>query len=275
MLESILTVSVTGFIAGFIFAMPIAGPISVLIVSNALNGKRKYCNQISRGAAVSDFIYIFIAVFGVTSLYAWYKPAIPYMLLVGAVFFIILGYTIFRQPVDVEHFDQKTHMTERIKNSESRGFYTGFMVNMLNPTQFISGLISSFFVISLVASLGFNTGGLESSLNNNVKEIGSVNGKNIEARVPEKFRNIEDQGAAEASAEQNYPSYFHVVISVFYAVSLSLGSLIWFYLLAWILSRYRSLINVKILTFLIKAFGISLCLIGLYFGYLGAISAGG
>ncbi|HLN55994.1 MAG TPA: LysE family transporter [Bacteroidales bacterium] len=270
MLESIFTISVTGFIAGFIFAMPIAGPISILIVSNALNGKRKYCNQISRGAAVSDFIYIFIAVFGVTSLYSWYKPAIPYMLLVGAVFFIILGYMIFRQPIDIEHFEQKSHMTDGIKDSEIRGFYTGFMVNMLNPTQFISGLISSFFVISLVASLGFNTGGLESSLNNNVKEIGSVNGKNIEAKIPEKFREIEDHGAVHADSEQNYPSSFHVVISVFYALSLSLGSLIWFYLLAYLLSRYRKLINVKILTFLIKAFGISLCLIGLYFGYLGA-----
>lgn len=270
MVESLLTISVAGFVAGFIFAMPIAGPISVLIVSNALNGKRRYCNQISRGAAVSDFIYIFIAVFGVTSLYSWYKPAIPYMLLVGAIFFIILGFSIFRQPIDVEHFEQKTHMTERIKNSEVRGFYTGFMVNMLNPTQFISGLISSFFVISLVASLGFNTGGLESSLNNNVKEIGTVNGRNIEEKVTEKFRNIEDRGTAEASAEQSYPSYFHLVVSVFYAVSLSFGSLIWFYLLAWTLSRYRSLINVKILTFLIKAFGISLCLIGIYFGYLGA-----
>jgi len=269
MLESLLIISVTGFIAGFIFAMPIAGPISILVVSNALNGRRKYGNKISTGAALSDFIYIFIAVYGVTSLYIYYRHLIPYMLIAGAFFFIILGISLFRRPVDIEQFEQKKHLTEKIRNSDIRGFYTGFMVNMLNPTQFISGLISSFFVISLLASLGLNTGGLETKLNNNVKELNSINGKSLEEKIPEEFRQIENE-ATRADTGTVYPSYFHIIISIFYSLTLSLGGLVWFYLLAWVLSTYRRLINIKILTSLIKAFGISLCIIGLYFGYLGA-----
>lgn len=270
MLASLVTISITGFLAGFIFAMPIAGPISILVVSNALNGRRKYSNKISTGAAISDFIYIFIAVYGVTRLYSYYKHLIPYMLIAGAVFFILLGVKLFRQPVDIENFEQKRHLTEKIKNSDIRGFYTGFMVNMLNPTQFIGGLISSFFVISLLATMGFNTGGLETKMNNNVKEISSINGKNLEEKIPERFRKIEN-AAADKDRGTVYPPYFHVIISIFYSLFLSLGGLVWFFMLAWILSKYRFRMNIKILTSLIKAFAVSLCLIGLYFGYLGAV----
>lgn len=269
MLASLLTISIAGFLAGFIFAMPIAGPISVLVVSNALNGRRKYSNQISTGAALSDFIYIFIAVYGVTRLYSYYQHFIPYMLIAGAVFFILLGVKLFRQPVDIENFEQSRHLTEKIKNSDIRGFYTGFMVNMLNPTQFIGGLISSFFVISLLASLGFNTGGLETKMNNNVKEISAINGKNLEEKIPERFRKIENAAADKDHQDKVYPSYFHVVVSIFYSLFLSLGGLVWFYMLAWILAKFRLRMNIKILTSLIKAFAISLCLIGLYFGFLG------
>lgn len=269
MLESILTISITGFIAGFIFAMPIAGPISILIVSNALHGRRRYSNQISYGAALSDFIYIFIAVYGITSLYSYYKPAVPYLLLSGAFFFILLGYRLFRQPVDIDSFDEKTHMTDMIRDSEIRGFYTGFMVNMLNPTQFIGGLISSFFVISLIASLGLNTGGLEERLNNNVKEIGTINGKSLEEKIPDRFRYIGKENATRPSGGINKPHYF-LVISVFYAMALSLGGLAWFFLLALALTRYRRHINIRVLALLIRGFAITLCILGLYFGYLGA-----
>ncbi len=268
MLESLLTISITGFIAGFIFAMPIAGPISILVVSNALNGKRKYSNQICLGAAFSDFIYIFIAVYGVTSLYSYYNHLIPYLLIAGALFFIILGVKLFRKPVDIENFEKKKHLTEKIKDSDTHGVYTGFMVNMLNPTQFLAGFISSFFVISLLASMGLNTGGLEAKINNNVKEISSINGKSLEEKIPEKIRKIEND-AARQDADPSYPAGFYLAISIFYSLFLSLGGLVWFFLLAWILAKYRMLINIKILTSLIKGFGVSLCLIGLYFGYLG------
>ncbi|HEX2968310.1 MAG TPA: LysE family transporter [Bacteroidales bacterium] len=270
MFESIFTISLAGFIAGFIFAMPIAGPISILIVSNALNGRKLYSNRISIGAALSDFIYVFVAVYGVTSLYSYYSHFIPFIMIAGAIFFVILGIKIFNRPVDIEQFDDEAQIPQKIKDSEMRGVYTGFMVNMLNATQFVSGLVSSFFVISLIAALGFNTGGLESRINNNVKEIGSINGDNLEEKVPERIRQMQDEAAVK-SRNIEYPSYFNILISVFYALALSSGSLVWFFFLAWILTRYRKMINIKILSSLIKLFGISLCLLGLYFGYLGAV----
>jgi hypothetical protein len=43
MIESIITMSIAGLLAGFIFAMPITGPISILITSNAFKGRLRYC----------------------------------------------------------------------------------------------------------------------------------------------------------------------------------------------------------------------------------------
>lgn len=89
MLESILTISVAGLIAGFIFSMPVAGPISILITSSALKGKLRYCNLVNAGASLADFIYILIAVYGFARLYPFYKPAIPYIFIAGSLFSIL------------------------------------------------------------------------------------------------------------------------------------------------------------------------------------------
>ena len=163
MFESILTISIAGLLAGFIFSMPIAGPISILITSNALKGRLRYCNLVSLGASIADFTYVFVAVFGLTKLYSFIQPIIPYMFAVGSLFFFYLGYKIFRTKIDIEHLEDKSHLAEKIEKRERGGFYTGFMINFLNPTLFIGVLTSSFFVISLIASMGFHTGGLAST----------------------------------------------------------------------------------------------------------------
>lgn len=274
MLESVITVSITGLLAGFIFAMPIAGPISIMIVSNALKGRRDYSNQISMGAATADFAYIFIAIYGLTKLYPFYKPAIPYILIAGCFLFVLLGFKLFKTKVDFTHLEERKRITNRIKNNDRNGFYTGFMINILNPTQFIGGLTSSFFVISFVSSIGLKTGGLELRLNENVQEINNTDSEKIIMKEPVNFEALKklqekNNRNANEDKEKAYPEYFHIVIGICYALGISLGTLSWFYLLAYTLNRYRTKINVNLLSFLIKAFGVSLLLIGVYFGYIG------
>ena len=272
MFESILTISITGLLAGFIFAMPIAGPISILITSNSLKGRLRYSNLVSIGASFADFTYIFIAVFGLTKLYSLYKPVIPYMFTAGSLFFLFLGYKIFNTKLDLEHLEPKSHLAEKIKKKERGGFYTGLMINFLNPTLFIGGLTSSFFVISLIASLGFNTGGLEIKLDQNVKEISSIEGKKIEKPQPISVEQLNKFQIHKNNDQQItkpvFPSYFHLVISFCYAFFLAIGSIAWFHLLAYLIVKYRQNINIRILRFLIKSLGVVLCFLGLYFGYL-------
>jgi threonine/homoserine/homoserine lactone efflux protein len=272
MLESIITISITGLVAGFIFAMPIAGPISILITSTALKGRLRYCNLVSLGASLADFTFVFIAVFGLTKLYSLFTPAIPYLFTGGAVFFIFLGYKIFNTKIDLEHLEDKSHLVEKVEEKNNGAFYTGLMLNFLNPTLFIGALTSSFFVISLIASLGFQTGGLATKINQNVKEISKIDGSRIGDTLvlsSNQFNGIQIPKRKVHKVEPaQFPAYFHLAISICYAFFLSLGSVLWFFLLAFMIVRFRQYINVKILSAIIRCLGIVLCLLGLYFGYI-------
>jgi threonine/homoserine/homoserine lactone efflux protein len=274
MIESIITISLAGLLAGFIFSMPIAGPISILITSNALKGRLRYCILVSVGAFIADFTYVFIAVFGLTKLYSYYKPAIPYIFAVGSLFFFYLGYRIIRTKIDIENLEDKSHLTEKIQKKEKGAFYTGFMINFLNPTLFIGVLTSSFFVISLISSIGLHTGGLAGKMDQNVKEISNIEGRKIDnSKVlsVEQFDNFQKlKSKGHRQDQTTYPAYFHLVISICYAFFISFGSLIWFYLLSFIIVRFRQRINIKIISVFIKSLGVVLCLFGLFFGYLSA-----
>jgi len=271
MIESIITMSIAGLLSGFIFSMPIAGPISILITSNALKGRLSYCNRVNLGASFADFTYVFIAVYGLTKLYSFYKPIIPYIFSFGSILLIFLGYKIFRTKVDIEHLEDKSHISEKIKKKEKGAFYTGFMINLFNPTLFIGWLTSSLLVITILAAMGFHTGGLAVKIDQNAKEISGIEGKEIEnsqnlhlqqlekIQLP-KIKNHKEEPAV-------FPPHFHLVISICYAFFISVGSIIWFYLLAFLIVHFRKRINIKIISVFIKGLGVILCSFGFYFGY--------
>jgi threonine/homoserine/homoserine lactone efflux protein len=273
-LESIITISIAGLLAGFIFSMPIAGPISILITSNALKGRMRYCNLVSLGASIADFGYVFIAVYGLTRLYILYKPAIPYIFAFGSLFFFYQGYKIMKTKIDIEHLEDKSHLAEKIANRDKGAFYTGFMINLLNPTLFIGVLTSSFFVISLVASMGFHTGGLAGKMDQNIREISKVENIEIDSSNVlsiKQFENIHIGNKNNDKQDQTiYPGNFHMVISTFYAFFLSFGSILWFYLSTFLIVRFRQKINIKVISVFIKSLGVVLGLFGLYFGYQAA-----
>jgi threonine/homoserine/homoserine lactone efflux protein len=263
--------SVAGLLSGFIFSMPIAGPISILITSNALKGRLRYCYLVNLGASFADFTYVFIAVYGLTKLYSFYKPIIPYIFSFGSVLLIFLGYKIFRTKVDIEHLEDKSHISEKIKKKEKGAFYTGFMINLFNPTLFIGWLTSSLLVITILAAMGFHTGGLAVKIDQNAKEISSIEGRKIENSQNlhlQQFGNMQLPRIKNHKEEPTvFPPHFHLIISICYAFFISVGSIIWFYLLSFLIVHFRKRINIKIISVFIKGLGIILCSIGLYFGY--------
>jgi threonine/homoserine/homoserine lactone efflux protein len=269
--ESIITMSVAGLLAGFIFSMPIAGPISILITSNALKGRLRYCSLVNIGASFADFTYVFIAVFGLTKLYSFYKPIIPYIFSFGSVLLLFLGYKIFRTKIDIEHLEDKSHISEKIQKKERGAFYTGFMINFFNPTLFIGWLTSSLLTISLLAAMGFHTGGLAVKIDQNAKEIGNIDGRKTDNPQNLHFQQLENIQLPKIKNHKEeptaFPPHFHLVISICYAFFISLGSIIWFHLLANLIVRFRKRINIKIISVFIKSLGVILCSFGLYFGY--------
>jgi threonine/homoserine/homoserine lactone efflux protein len=272
--ESLITISVIGLIAGFIFSMPIAGPISILVTSNALKGRIRYCNLLSTGASIADFLYVILGVYGITHLFSEYKSVIPYILGVGSVFVMIVGIKITRTKFDTEHLDENAILSEKHIKAQKGALYTGFMINILNPTLFFGWIVSSFVVLSFATSLGFNTGGLDTALDKNIEQIEKID-KDFKERtqIPSYLQfDTLDQASKEKQQEarkssERLPRNFHILISVCYSAFLSLGSVIWFVLLAFLLSKYRKKININIINWMIRGMGIILCLFSGYFAY--------
>lgn len=145
------------------------------------------------------------------------------------------------------------------------------MINFLNPTLFLGVLTSSFFVISLIASFGLNTGGLAGKMDQSVKEISNIEDKKIENQQLlsiDQFDNLKKTKSIDHQQDQTiYPAHFHLVISICYAFFLALGSVIWFFLMAFLIVRFRRRINIMLISVFIKSLGGILCLFGLFFGY--------
>lgn len=256
MTGSLITISLIGLLAGITFSMPIAGPISILITTNALKGRLRYCGSVNIGASIATFTYVFFAVFGLTKLYPYYQPAIPYLLAAGSLYLLYLGYKIYKTTFDIENLTDENRSDNKTKPKERGGFYTGCLINFLNPTLFIGWLSSTFLVISFVTSLGVDTGGLDIYIDQSMKEINS-----IELSTSEYFK-------APAPGKPDIHQNSRLLISVFYALFIAIGSVIWFFILIVLISRYRRFINIKFVSRLIKSMGFVLSLFGLYFGYL-------
>jgi threonine/homoserine/homoserine lactone efflux protein len=274
MAENIINISIVGLLAGFIFSIPVAGPISILITTNALKGRLRYSILVNIGASIATFTYVFLAVFGLSKLYRLYQPAIPYLFALGSAFLIFTGYRIFRTKFGIEHLEDKTILNEKIKKKESRGFYTGLVINFCNPTLFIGWLTSTFLVFSFVSSLGMSTGGLNLFVDKGLKEIIKIDSSvasdvlSMSPGFPEIIKTSDSEITADD--HPNDKSNIHLTTSLVYALAISIGSVSWFCILAILILKYRKHINIKFLSGFIMSMGIVLSLFGLYFGYLAA-----
>jgi threonine/homoserine/homoserine lactone efflux protein len=266
---SLITLSLVGLLVGFIFSMPIAGPISILITSKALDGKVRYCNLAALGASVADFIYVFCAVFGLTKFYSFLKPAIPYMLFVGMIFLLVLGYKISKTRIDLKHINDNNKLPQIKK--EMNGFLAGFLLNFLNPTLFFGWLTSSFIVISLLSSLGFSTDGLDQRVD---KSFNAINKKGEGTALRNKtlsYLHLDSVKAVKPDlSNQGYSKaskYFSFLSSILYAFFLSAGGVLWFFYLAFILAKNRHKVNIKVINIVIRSLGWALYLFGIFLGY--------
>lgn len=267
MTQALLTIAVIGFVAGFIFSMPVAGPISILVTSNALRGRLNFCLHAALGASIADLVYVFLAVLGLTELYNLYRPVIPYILIIGAIFLFFLGVKIAKTRLDIEEKEKQINPdTGRRRNN---GFVTGFLLNFLNPTLFLGWLTSSFITISFVAYMGFNTGGLDKMLTKNVENINksAIAGDSTQL-ISTNYTFVDNNTRREdippkVSAEPIFP----FIISGLYAFFLSLGSVIWFYLFSLFLVHNRKRIKLQYLAWLVNGLGVLLCGFGLLLAY--------
>ena len=265
-IESLISLAVIGFAAGFFFSVPVAGPVSIIITSHALKGDRHFAFFTAFGAAIIDIIYCFIAVFGFTQLYEWYRPYIPITLVLGAVFLFFIGLRIRKTSLDLDHFGEQNKLKVPAKRFQRRGkFMTGFMINLLNPSLFIGWLTSSFLILSLAASLGLNVGGLNYMIGNNVE---SVNGHN-ESHLLQPLDSIKTQAAdvARHKTELKTARKYQLLNSLSYAVAVGVGSVVWFYIFSGFLVRHRKKLQIGLINKIIHGMGFVLWIFGAYLFY--------
>lgn len=248
-----------GFVAGFILSIPVAGPINILITSNALMGKLRYCLRVAIGSSVVEFFYVLIIVFGIVSLYEVYKPVVPYILIVGSVVLIIVGIRVMRTKFDITHVNLKEIVRDKIANKG--GFITGILINLTNPSLFLGWLSSTFIIFSLASSLNLNTGGLDIIVKENLDTIKKLNSNHgseskINPDIMERFNN-----------NHNDNSLNPFVLSFIYAGSLSLGSLVWLNFYSRFVVKFRNKLKISLISWIIRILGLGLILIGAYLAF--------
>ena len=258
-MESAITIIIIGFVAGFILSIPVAGPINILITSNALLGKLPYCVKLAIGAAIIEFFYVLIIVFGIVTLYEVYKPFVPYILIVGSIILIIVGIRVMRTKFDLTHINLKEIVRDRIANKG--GLLTGILINITNPSLFLGWLSSTFVIFSLASSLNLNTGGLDMIVQENLDTIQKMNSeKKLEQKV--------DNGIMERFNNHSKPDQLNpVVLSLIYAGSLSIGSFLWLSLYSRMIVKFRNKLRIGLISGVIRVLGFVLILIGIFLAY--------
>ncbi len=257
-MEPVITIIIIGFISGFILSIPVAGPINILITTNALLGKLRYCIRVAIGASVIEFFYVLIIVFGIVSLYKVYKPFVPYIIIVGSVILIVIGIKVMRTKFDLTNINLKEIIKDRIANKG--GLTTGILINITNPSLFLGWLSSTFVIFSLASSLNLNTGGLDLIVKENLDTIKKINSQN------ESSQSIEDN-SVEYSNNNNNNELNPLVLSLIYASSLSFGSFVWLNFYSRIIVKYRNKLKIGLISWLIRLLGLGLIFIGIFLAY--------
>lgn len=258
MLNDIITVTVLGFVAGFIFSIPILGPIGIIITTNALKGKLRFCQRTAMGASILEFFYVLIAVYGISSLYEYYKPVIPYLILLGSVVLFFVGWKITKTKLNIKNLTDETILKDKLRNKG--GFRTGLAINLTNPTLFLGWLSSTFIVMSFASSIGLSTGGLTLQVNENIHSIQEMTGENF--KELDNFYYDEEENTDPDSLVIEEKST--ILYSVIYASMVCIGAFTWLYSYARFLVKNREKLNIKVLEIIIIVLGWALIALALY-----------
>lgn len=120
---------IAGLVLGFFGSIPVAGPVSILVIKNALEKGIKQGIDIAIGASVGEAVYAFIAFWGLTTVLEQFPVLVPISKIAGAVLVIALGiYLVVRRtnPTDMH----AANLADRQERRLLRGFLSAF----LNPT---------------------------------------------------------------------------------------------------------------------------------------------
>jgi threonine/homoserine/homoserine lactone efflux protein len=133
MLLSLLLSLLVGLVAAFVGSIPVAGPISVLVLERGLEGDRHGAIAIAIGSAIAEMVYAGLAFAGVSTLLAHVPAILPVIRGIGAAILFGVGmYFVLRK--------KKSGKKKAVqaKKGAAHKWLLGLSITALNPTLFIS-----------------------------------------------------------------------------------------------------------------------------------------
>lgn len=124
----VLLAAIVGLVFGFIGSIPVAGPISALVLHRGLERRYTSATFIGIGGALAEGAYAFLSFWSFSSFlarHAWIEPVSRGL---AAVILFALGFTFFRYKTKVD--DEE----DRKADSAFQSFLLGASITAINPT---------------------------------------------------------------------------------------------------------------------------------------------
>lgn len=141
-----------GFAMGFLAAIPVAGPVSAMVIERTLDKRYAAALAVAIGSALAEGFYAGMAVVGVSLLavYPWLEPAskaLAAAILIG----VGLSFALKKKKVDDDDdegaVDGNTK-SKRPKKTTLGQFAIGFSVTIVNPTLLATWTAATSMVVA-------------------------------------------------------------------------------------------------------------------------------
>lgn len=143
-----------GFAMGFLAAIPVAGPVSAMVIERTLDKRYAAALAVAIGSALAEGFYAGMAVVGVSLLavYPWLEPAskgLAAAILIG----VGLSFALKKKKVDDDDdelaVDERGQPTNRRPKKTPLGqFAIGFSVTIVNPTLLATWTAATSMVVA-------------------------------------------------------------------------------------------------------------------------------
>lgn len=138
-----------GFAFGYIGSIPVAGPISVLVLNLGLAHDPRHALYLAVGGALAEGLYALLAFWGLSAMLARYPMVLPGSRAAGAAILLALGLVMLLRKVrgsapagatagaDPQGRTPATS-NPRTPNGNKRSFALGFLITAINPTLLVT-----------------------------------------------------------------------------------------------------------------------------------------
>jgi len=149
MINDHLIILLSGFLLGFFTSIPVAGPISVLVVVLGMENRYRTAIGVAAGGALGEALYAFLAFWGFSRYLSRYPLMDEASRCVTAIILLTVGIFLIRKRDP--RSPKARNFTE--KGASRNGMLIGLGISLLNPTLILTWTAASsvFFSIHIVS----------------------------------------------------------------------------------------------------------------------------